>query len=64
MKSFLAAVVAAALLAYAASFVLNSNWQRYSSAAYTTTSARIADPGGNLMGSDWPVSEAGAGENS
>jgi hypothetical protein len=64
MKSFLAAAVAAVLLAYAASFALNSNWQRYSSVAYTTTSARVGDPGDNLVGPDWPVSEAEAGENS
>lgn len=64
MKSFLAAAVAAVLLAYSASFALNSNWQRYSSVAYTTTSARVGDPGGNLMGSDWPVTESDASESS
>lgn len=54
MKTFLISVVAVGLFAYVASFVLNSTYQRPSYEAYTTTGARVGDPGENLIGGDWP----------
>lgn len=53
MKTFLIAVVAAGVLAYGASMVLNGR-QQVSYDAYTTTGARVGDPGDNLVGADWP----------
>lgn len=50
MKSFLAALVVMGALAYGAAFVLNQNFQSTSAAANTTSGARVADPGSNLLG--------------
>ena len=48
MKVFLAAVVFAAVVAVGAAFVL-SGVQQSSSFAFTTSGARVGDPGNNLM---------------
>ena len=49
MKSFLAALVFAAVAAIGMSVVLTSI-QEPSSVAYTTGGARVGDPGTNLVG--------------
>jgi uncharacterized membrane protein len=49
MKVFLAALVFAAIAAVGVSFVLNTI-QKPSSVAYTTSGARVGDPGNNLIG--------------
>jgi hypothetical protein len=49
MKSFLAALVVAAVAAVAVSMLLNMV-QRPSSVAFTTSGARVGDPGHNLTG--------------
>jgi hypothetical protein len=49
MKVFLAALAFAAIAAVGVSIVLNAI-QRPSSVAYTTSGARVGDPGDNLIG--------------
>ena len=49
MKVFLAALVFAAIAAVGVSQVLNTI-QKPSSVAYTTSGARVGDPGNNLVG--------------
>jgi hypothetical protein len=49
MKVFLAALVFAAIAAVGVSIVLNTI-QQQSSAAFTTSGARVGDPGNNLVG--------------
>ena len=49
MKVFLAALVFAAIAAVGVSVVLNTI-QQPSSVAYTTSGARVGDPGDNLIG--------------
>lgn len=53
MKAFLAALVAMGVLAYGAAMVLNQNYQSTSAVANTTSGARVADPGSNLVGPKW-----------
>jgi hypothetical protein len=48
MKVFLAALVFATIAAIGVSFVLNTV-QQSSSVAFTTSGARVGDPGKNLM---------------
>lgn len=49
MKAFLAAVVAAIVIAFGASQVLNGSFQMTSPEAFTTEGARITSPGDNLV---------------
>jgi hypothetical protein len=49
MKSFLAALAFAAIAAFGVSSVLGTI-QQASSVAYTTSGARVGDPGNNLIG--------------
>ena len=49
MKSFIAALAFAAVAAVGVAMVLNSI-QEPSSVAFTTTGARVGDPGHNLTG--------------
>jgi len=49
MKVFIAALVFAVIAAVCVSFVLNSI-QMPSSVAFTTSGARVGDPGNNLIG--------------
>ena len=49
MKVFLAALVFAAIAAVGVSIVLNTV-QESSSVAFTTSGARVGDPGHNLVG--------------
>jgi hypothetical protein len=49
MKAFLGAVVASILLAVAAAYVLNDMFQMSAPEAYTTTGARVDQPGSNLV---------------
>jgi hypothetical protein len=49
MKSFIAALLFAVLAAVAVSMLLNTV-QRPSSVAFTTSGARVGDPGHNLTG--------------
>jgi len=53
MKPFLAALVTMGVLAYGAAMVLNASYQSTSAVANTTSGARVADPGENLVGPDW-----------
>jgi hypothetical protein len=52
MKVFLAALVFAAIAAVGVSIVLNAI-QRPSYVAFSTSGARVGDPGDNLVGADW-----------
>jgi hypothetical protein len=49
MKSFVAAVAFAVVAAFGVAMVLNS-YQESSWAAFTTSGARVGDPGNNLTG--------------
>lgn len=49
MKVFLAALLFAAIAAGGVSILLNT-FQQPSSAAFTTSGARVGDPGNNLVG--------------
>ncbi len=49
MKSFIAALLFAAVTAVAVSMLLNTV-QQPSSVAFTTSGARVGDPGNNLVG--------------
>jgi len=49
MKAFVAAVIFAVIAAVGMSFLLNV-YQRDSSTAYTTSGARVSEPGHNLIG--------------
>ncbi len=49
MKVFLAALLFAAIAAVGVAIVLNTI-QRPSSVAFTTSGARVGDPGNNLIG--------------
>ena len=52
MKAFLLAIVVAVGLAAVAAVALTSS-QQYAYQAYTTTGARVSDPGHNLVGPNW-----------
>jgi hypothetical protein len=52
MKIIFASLVAAGLLAAGAAFVLNAE-QRSAYEAFTTSGARVGDPGHNLVGDKW-----------
>ena len=52
MKVFLAALVFAAIFAVGVSLVLNAV-QMPSYTAFSTSGARVGDPGNNLVGPDW-----------
>ncbi|MET7246635.1 hypothetical protein ABZT49_25105 [Methylobacterium sp. EM32] len=64
MKAFLIAVVAAVVLASAASFLLAEN-QRFAYQAFATSGARVSDPGTNLVGPRWTgdIKEPGQGSH-
>ncbi|MBO6605152.1 MULTISPECIES: hypothetical protein [Paracoccaceae] len=49
MKAFLASVVVGIVIAVAASFVLNDNFQTDSHSAFATEGARVGTPGDNLI---------------
>lgn len=49
MKAFLGAVVASILIAVAAAYVLDDMFQMYASDAFTTSGARVDQPGSNLV---------------
>lgn len=53
MRAFIASAVAALILAVGVAYTLDSTWQRRSADAFTTSGARVADPGDNLVGKDW-----------
>jgi len=57
MKTFIVALVFAALSAAAVSVLLNK-FQEPGYVAFSTSGARVGDPGHNLVGSTW------SGENS
>ncbi len=57
MKTFIVALVFAALSAAAVSVLLNK-FQEPGYVAFSTSGARVGDPGHNLVGSNW------SGENS
>ncbi len=48
MKAFVAAVIFAVIAAVGAAYVLDTE-QRDSSVAFTTSGARVSDPGHNLI---------------
>jgi hypothetical protein len=53
MKAFIAAIVVSVGFGLGAAYVLDANWQKTASQAYSTTGARVGDPGHNLVGSNW-----------
>ncbi len=60
MGVILAGIVAAAVLAVGAGFILRSE-QRAAYEVYSTGSTRVGDPGQNLVGPQW-TGEPGGGE--
>ena len=52
MKVILASILTAVVLAIGASFVLNAT-QRPAYQVYSTSGARVGDPGHNLVGPDY-----------
>ena len=52
MKIILASLVAAVVIAVGAAYVLNAE-QRPAYEAFTTSGARVGDPGHNLVGDKW-----------
>lgn len=52
MKVILASIAVAAVLAFGASYVLNET-QRPAYEVYSTSGARVGDPGHNLVGPNW-----------
>ena len=52
MKVILLSAVAALVIAFAASFVLNRE-QEPAYQAFTGSGARLGEPGSNLVGPDW-----------
>jgi hypothetical protein len=52
MRAFLGSVAAAIVVAVVAMFALEPAWHP-ADQAYTTSGARISDPGYNLVGKDW-----------
>lgn len=52
MKIILASLVAAAVLGVAAAYILDAE-QRPAYEAFTTSGARVGDPGHNLVGDKW-----------
>lgn len=53
MKAFLASVAVAVLLGVGAMMLLDSTYQRTADSKYSTTGARVGDPGNNLVGKSW-----------
>ena len=49
MKVFLASLAVGVVIAVAASFVLNDNFQVDAYSAFTTEGARVGSPGDNLI---------------
>ncbi len=49
MKAFLSAVIVAVILSAGAAYVLNTK-QQSSAQAFSTSGARVGDPGHNLVG--------------
>lgn len=49
MKAFVAAVIFAGIVAFAASSILTGTFQTPTHAAFTTEGARVNAPGSNLM---------------
>ena len=54
MKMIVIAGLIAVAGAVGAMMVLNNKFQRPVYEAYSTTGARVGDPGDNLVGRDWP----------
>ncbi|MHB2168183.1 hypothetical protein [Alsobacter sp. R-9] len=54
MKMIVIAGLIAVVGAVGAMMVLNERFQRPVYEAYSTTGARVGDPGDNLVGRDWP----------
>jgi hypothetical protein len=55
MKMIVIAGLIAVAGAVGAMMVLNNKFQRPVYEAYSTTGARVGDPGDNLVGRDWPA---------
>ena len=54
MKMIVIAGVIAVIGAVTAMTVLNDRFQRPAYEAFSTSGARVGDPGDNLVGRDWP----------
>ena len=57
MRTFLLALVVAAVLAGIGATVLDSNYQKQAYQAFATGGARVGDAGNNLVGKDWPSAQ-------
>lgn len=53
MRSFLASVVVILVLAVAMAYVLNGAMQKSAAEVYSTSGARVGDPGHNLIGPNY-----------
>lgn len=52
MKAFIVAVICAAVIGVAASYILHTQ-QQTADVAFSTSSARVGDPGHNLVGTNY-----------
>jgi hypothetical protein len=52
MRAFLSSVAAAVIIAVVAMYALEGAW-RPADQAFSTSGARVSDPGDNLVGKDW-----------
>ena len=57
MRTFLLALVVAAVMAGIGATVLDSTYQKQAYQAYSTVGARVGDAGNNLVGKDWPAAK-------
>lgn len=53
MRAFMVSVAVAIVIAAGMAYVLNGSVQRSAADAYTTSGARVGDPGHNLVGKNW-----------
>jgi hypothetical protein len=50
VKAFITSIVVALGMAVGAAWLLDATWQQPASDAFTTSGARVGDPGSNLVG--------------
>jgi hypothetical protein len=59
MRAFIAAVVAASVLAGAGAYVLNDVTGEKAYQTFSTAGARVGEPGSNLVGPSWYAPKQG-----
>jgi hypothetical protein len=53
MRAFIASIVVASVLAGASAYVLNDMTDEKAYQTFSTTGARVGEPGSNLVGPSW-----------